>query len=243
MTERTVLVVDDDEPLRTSLVANLELEGYRCLEARDGAEAVAIVQEKGASIDVVISDVRMPKLDGVAAFREIKRIRPDLPVILMTAFSQERLVFDAMVDGVFTVVNKPFDAARLLEIAERAVSRPQVLVVDDSTEFLDSLSAGLRLSGQRPITTRDGREALEMLRESNVDVAVIDLLLPGRDGVGVLEDLRREKPCVRAIMITGHDVPDLIRRASSLGSHTALRKPFDVRELVRIIAEVRGRSK
>ncbi|MEZ0230199.1 MAG: response regulator, partial [Planctomycetota bacterium] len=205
--------------------------------------AVAIVREKGESLDVVISDVRMPRLDGVAAFREIKKLRPGLPVILMTAFTQEKVVFEAMVDGVFTVVNKPFDAGRLLQIAERAVTRPQVLVVDDSPEFLESLSAGLRLSGQTPIATKDGREALQAIRESNVDVAVIDLILPGKDGIGVLEDVKREKPSVRAIMITGEDVPDLVQRASVLGSHTALRKPFDIRELVRIIAEVRGKTR
>ncbi len=240
---RRALVVDDDEALRTSLVANLELEGFACLEAADGVEAVRIVREGGDALDLVISDVRMPRLDGVAAFREIKKLRPDLPVILMTAFTHEKAVFDAMVDGVFTVVSKPFDSGALLAIAERAVGRPQVLVLDDQQEFLDALSAGMHLSGQDPILVRDGHAALEALSASNVDVAVIDLVLPGMDGVQVLADMRRTAPSVRAIMITGKDVPDMIERASALGSYTSLHKPFDVRELVRIIAELRGRTR
>jgi DNA-binding NtrC family response regulator len=239
---RTVLVVDDEEALRLTVAANLEESGFRVLEARDGAEAVALVRSD-PSIDVVVSDVRMPRLDGVAAFREIKRIRPGLPVILMTAFAQERLVFDAMVEGAFTVVHKPFDAEKLIAIAKNALTRPHVLVVDDTPEFRDTLCSSLATSGQRPLSTADGVAALDALRECAVDVAIIDLVLPGRDGVGVLQDVQHAAPSVRAIMVTGHDVPDLIRRSVEAGAHTALRKPFDVRELVRIIAELRGRPR
>jgi DNA-binding NtrC family response regulator len=239
-TKRTVLVVDDDASLRISLAANLEEEGYLVVEAEDGVEAVAAV-EKRPEIDVIVSDVRMPRMDGVSAFRSIKRLRPDLPVILVTAFANEGLLRDAVIEGVFTIIRKPFDTRGLFASLARALAKPSVLVVDDDADHGLSLSAGMQGCGCRVLaaTALDG--ALGHLANHVVDVAIVDLVMP-IDGVQVAEALRAKKPDIDILVMTGHDVPELIRKSSKVGARSALRKPLDVREVVRIVGELRGRN-
>ena len=127
-----ILVVDDDAGLRTSLAASLELEGYRVVEAGDGARAVELVRE--GPFDLILSDVRMPGMSGVDAFREIRKIRPDLPVLLMTAFALEEVLADVLAEGVYAVLRKPFAVEHVIGVIARVVAGPVVLVVEHVAE-------------------------------------------------------------------------------------------------------------
>src|SRR5262245_61261965 len=125
---RHILVVDDEESVRLTLAANLELAGYEVTIAEDGQRAGELAAL--TAFDPIISDMRMPRRTGLDAFREIKRIRPDLAVIIMTAFTTESLLDEAFAEGVYTVLHKPFSMQRLLDLIPRAVARGVVLVVD-----------------------------------------------------------------------------------------------------------------
>jgi DNA-binding NtrC family response regulator len=233
-----VLVADDDPSLRITVAANLEEAGFDILEAQDGLEALEIVRAR-PDLAAVVSDIRMPKLDGAKAFRQIRLLRPELPVILMTAFTLERVVQDVLVEGVFTVLPKPFDTERLAAVVANAITRPVVLVVDDAAEQRDSIRASLIACGCDAVCAATADEATTALEKNVVDVALVDLVMPDRDGVRVLEDLLRVDGSVGVITMTGHDVPELIRAASRRGSRAALRKPFDVAHLIKLIADLR----
>ena len=153
--------------MRVTLAANLELEGHEVAEAATGEEALRLVRER--PVDVVLTDIRMPGLHGVELYRHLRRERPGLPVVLMTAFAQESLVEDALAEGVFTVLHKPFDVAHLLATLRRAALAPEVLVVDDSQEVAEATVEGLRLCGAaRPGGVRRGRGAgAHALREAS----------------------------------------------------------------------------
>ena len=101
----TVLVVDDERAIRELVAALLEDEGYLVRRARDGLEALNLVE--GNRIDLVLSDVRMPRLDGATLARRIRQRGYDLPVILMSA-----VYADVDVPGV-QFVPKPFEVTRL----------------------------------------------------------------------------------------------------------------------------------
>lgn len=238
-TQRTVLVVDDDAALRLTVAANLEEDGYVVLEAEDGQQALDLVRDQPA-VELVVSDIRMPRLDGVQAYREIKRLRPELPVVMMTAFARERLILEAMVEGVFAVVIKPFDTAQLHQVLARALERPHVLVVDDDPQARASLVEGLGSCHLRALTAESCRAALDLLAKQEVDVAVIDMVMPEEDGLSCADQLTGADPRLGIVMMTGYDVPEMVRQASTRGVVTILRKPFDVKDLVRIIAERRS---
>jgi DNA-binding NtrC family response regulator len=116
MTGFAVLVVDDEPGMRDTLMAILELEGYRASSASDGETAVTAVRE--GAFDVVVMDVRLPGRDGVSALQEIGKPPPH--VILMTAYAQEDRLRAAVEAHAFAIVHKPFDTRRMLSLVEDA---------------------------------------------------------------------------------------------------------------------------
>lgn len=240
MSPARILVVDDEESMRLTLAGNLELEGHEVLEASTGEEALSLVREK--PVDVVLADIRMPGLHGVELYRHLRRERPGLPVILMTAFAQESLVEDALAEGVFTVLHKPFDVEHLLRTLRRAALTPEVLVVDDARDVAEATVEGLRLSGVRAQAVYDGDAAVERMRSGTIDVCVVDLVMPGMTGPEVVERLRGAGRQVAVIAVSGQDVPDMMRQVASLGDVACMRKPISIRELAQTIARARGRA-
>ncbi|HTN85385.1 MAG TPA: response regulator [Sorangium sp.] len=235
---KRVLVVDDEEGMRLTLAANLELEGYEVVEARDGAHALELAAQQ--RFTVVVSDVRMPGLNGVEMFRELKRLQPDLTVVLMTAFALEKLLEEAISEGVYTVIHKPFSMDHLARIVARAVDSPAVLVVDDIPMVAESIVATLRTAGVSAHAVHDGRTAVQRIAERGVDVCVLDLVMPVQDGITTCEQIMGLKKSVTVIAMTGHSVPEMVNAIMSKGGYTCLRKPFDARELIHTIARARG---
>jgi two-component system response regulator HydG len=233
-----ILIVDDEAGLRTSLAANLELEGYQVVEAGDGSHALSLVRE--GAFDLVITDVRMPGMSGVDLFREIRKVRPELPVVLMTAFAVEKLLAEALGEGVYAVLPKPFAVGHVLELAAHVIAGPVVLVVDDRPEQATSIVEGLRAVGIRATATHDGESAVRVVREENVDVCVLDLVMPGMDGVKTYEEIHRLDPAISVIAMSGHSVPRMMHALMSMGGYACLRKPFEMPELTRAIARARG---
>jgi response regulator NasT len=138
---RRVLIAEDEALIRLDLREMLEEEGYDvCGEAGDGRTAVDLARELRP--ELVILDVKMPVLDGIAAAEEIARERI-APVVLVTAFSQRELVEKARAAGAMAYLVKPFQKKDLLPTIEMALSRYRELVgleaeVDDLQERLDA---------------------------------------------------------------------------------------------------------
>jgi DNA-binding NtrC family response regulator len=118
-----ILVVDDLKSIRLSLGGMLGDEGYHVALAEDGYQAIEMVKQ--TPFDLVFMDIKMPGINGVQAFREIKKVDPETVVIMMTAYSVEDLVSEALKEGAYTVVYKPFDIDELVKTIESALSCPQ----------------------------------------------------------------------------------------------------------------------
>ncbi|BDG04510.1 sigma-54-dependent transcriptional regulator [Anaeromyxobacter oryzae] len=114
-----VLVVDDDPGVRYTLREILESEGLEVVEASDGADALAAFD--AAPVPLVVSDLRMPRLDGMQLLRELQARTPPPRVVLITAHGSERQAVDAMKAGAFDYFKKPFETDDLLAVVRRAV--------------------------------------------------------------------------------------------------------------------------
>lgn len=114
-----ILVAEDDRNLRRVLRAMLVREGYEVAEAPDGAAALDWLAANRA--DALISDIRMPKLDGLSLFRRLRELRPELPVIFITAYGTIGDAVEAIRAGAFDYISKPFDEAELLRVVSHAV--------------------------------------------------------------------------------------------------------------------------
>jgi two-component system cell cycle sensor histidine kinase/response regulator CckA len=115
----TVLLVDDEGAVRRFAGRVLEREGYTVREARDGAEALDLVRQ-GGSFDVVVSDIVMPRLNGVELMQALASSHPDLPVILMSGYATAALSELGIV-APCSILAKPFPPERLLEEVRRCI--------------------------------------------------------------------------------------------------------------------------
>src|SRR5436309_3136260 len=113
-----VLVVDDEQSLRKILAATLQREGYEVEVASDGEEALGALDRDGA--DVVVTDLVMPKMDGLSLLRKVVSSHPDVPVIVVTAHGRIDSAVEAMKAGAFDFVTKPFENAELKAIIAKA---------------------------------------------------------------------------------------------------------------------------
>jgi CheY-like chemotaxis protein len=235
---KKVLVVDDEPGLRMTIGANLELEGFEVVEAASGAHALELIAKQ--PFDLVLSDIRMPGMNGVELFRRIRTLRPEMPVVLMTAFALEGLVQDALREGAFTVLPKPFAIDHLVRAISSAARSPIVLVVDDAEQVADSTATALAAMGMRARAVYDGESAIEVARGGEVDVCVVDMIMPGMNGPTVIQKIRALDPGIVFVAISGHEVRELFRKAS-LTVEAFLRKPVDPGDLMQAIAKGRGR--
>ncbi len=109
-----ILVVDDSISMCRSMALVLKEHGYAVSTAVDGLEAIDRVKEK--PFDIIFMDVKMPGMDGVETYKNIKQIRPDAVVIMMTAYSVDGLVEEALQEGAYGVLYKPLEMEKVLLI-------------------------------------------------------------------------------------------------------------------------------
>lgn len=117
----TILVVDDEETIRSVLSRILEAWGFRCLTAADGRSGIEALRNHGSTIRLVLMDLTMPRLDGVQAFREMRTIQPEVPVVLMSGFSEQEAVSRFTGRGLAGFVHKPFDLHQLESVLRAAL--------------------------------------------------------------------------------------------------------------------------
>lgn len=232
-----VLLVDDEESLSFTLQANLELDGFEVDVASSGSAALHMLGQK--PYDLMLSDIKMPGMNGVELFRAARASYPDLPVVLMTAFALEGLVKQAINEGVFTVFPKPFDIGHLETVLNRALRRPIVLVVDAANSDAEATASALAGSGLRTRAVSDAAAAVDVVKRDAVDICVVDLMLSKDGGAALLEKMRAAEPSIMFIAVSGHDIPALMRQVMKLGTVACMRKPLRVEDLVQTIAQAR----
>jgi DNA-binding NtrC family response regulator len=121
-----VLVTDDEEGIRTFLALALEREGHELVQASDGAQALRLVREE--PFDVVITDLRMPVLDGMAVVRTLRLEQPGVEVIVLTAFGEVGTAVEAMKLGAFDYLQKPLSGPTAIrDLVSRAIERRRTL--------------------------------------------------------------------------------------------------------------------
>lgn len=146
----TILVVDDEELIRNLVVTFLSKMGHACITAVDGVDALEKI--KGNPIDAIITDIKMPNMDGIILTREISRQFPDLPVMVMTAFDEEYSAGVAISVGAREFIKKPFSldefAIRLHKMINESKTIKQMKIekpVDENIEdLMDELEKTLK---------------------------------------------------------------------------------------------------
>lgn len=142
-----ILIVDDEVPIRRTLREILEFEQYEVEEAADGQEGVSKVQNQ--KYDVVIMDIKMPKMDGIEALERIMMISPETPVIMVSGHGTIDTAVEAVKKGAFDFISKPPDLNRMLITVRNAMEKAELVITKQKLEKqVKSNTKGVVMIGQ-----------------------------------------------------------------------------------------------
>ena len=120
-TKKSILVVDDEFNVREILRLQLDKLGYNVTEAEDGVKAINILSER--NFDIVISDIKMPRVSGLEVLKYVKDNYPDTEVIMITAYDDMQIAIEAMKLKAYEFLTKPFNFEQLILTVERAIEK------------------------------------------------------------------------------------------------------------------------
>jgi DNA-binding NtrC family response regulator len=169
-----VLIADDEKNIRSSLATTFQLEGHEVETVEDGAEAVAAVERGG--IDLVLLDLQMPNVDGIAALRRLRELGHETPVIFLTAHGTIERAVEAVRLGAFDFVEKPPHADRILLSAKNALR--QANLEEENRELQGEVAPQFDMIGSSPPM----RELFEQIRRTAPTQARV--LILGENGTG-----------------------------------------------------------
>src|SRR4029079_5845415 len=163
-----ILVVDDQELMRDSLAANLVREGHDVLATHDGTVAVSKL-EGSTRFDLLITDLKMPKMTGIELLVEAKRLRPEMPVVLMTAFATVQTAVEAMKLGAYDYIQKPFDGDEIKHLVDRTLEHHRLIRENQDLRSLAAEQQPRPLIGSSE-TMQAIRKKIELVARSNATV-------------------------------------------------------------------------
>ncbi|MCF6266857.1 MAG: sigma-54 dependent transcriptional regulator [Desulfuromusa sp.] len=176
--QNQVYLVDDDAEMRAATAQWLELSGYQVKSFPDAP--TALTQLTGEFDGIVVSDIRMPKMDGMVFLSRLNRLDPDIPVVLLTAHGDVQMAVDAMQKGAYDFIEKPFDPEYLLDVVQRAGEKRRLV--------MENRELRRRLTGVADIEQRllGNSAAIRRLREEILDISDTDapVLIQGETGTG-----------------------------------------------------------
>jgi DNA-binding NtrC family response regulator len=248
-----VLMVDDEIDFLASMARMLDRRGIEVLVAPSAVEALARLRWE--RVDVAVLDVRMPGMDGESLFERLRMEYPELPVLVLTGHGTVDQAFRMSRAGVFAYLPKPCGVADLVGKILEAAPDPEApgtgmevsghedlvenatraLLVDDESEFAESIARVLGRRGIRAEIAGSGAAALRKVAATDFDVVVLDVRLPDADGLEILGRIRRERPDTEVILLTGYPSFTGAVRGIRDGAFDYLVKPPSAEELVHCI--------
>lgn len=212
----TVLVVDDEPSLVNLINENLGMHGYNVLTANNGGEALNILSDK--QVDLLISDIIMPKVDGVKLATEVKKLYPDIKIQMVSGYADNKL--DTGIDGKLAreILYKPFSMQELVRRVRglldekndnNKLSGRLVLVMDDIEDVRELFTIHLERLGCEVITVTDGEEAINVYKDAlnngnPIDIAILDLTIPGGlNGNEIAKQIRTLNSATKIILASG----------------------------------------
>ncbi|MBN1823400.1 MAG: response regulator [Endomicrobiales bacterium] len=225
-----VLIADDEDGLRMSMAGIIEMEGHDVVTAENGLKAIEEVKKQ--SFDIAFLDIKMPGINGVDTFREIKKYSPETVVIMMTAFAVKDLIKDAIKEGAYACISKPFDMDKIMETIKEVSRKPFAMVVDDDPALCSTLNEKLKEEGLNVFTKCSGMEGLEALSRKIPDIMFIDLG-KNRNGLETYKKLKEMfgDKAPKVVMMNSTPPESTAQELKQLGVSEYIKKPLNAEEL------------
>ncbi len=248
----TILVVDDERMICDLLRSVFSAHGHEVFTATNGREGLELFRQRKPRFTLL--DLHMPEMDGIEVLHEIRKTSPDAPVIVLTGAGTDALEIRARGLGVTDFLRKALPLEVLVKAVDRAMQRSgkmteappdavateappdcpeavSILVVDDEPPIRSMLAQFLTRKGYRVRVAPDGPTALAMVTTELPRFVILDMYMPGMNGLELLRELRARKYEGGALGLTGSQEEKLLQGVLDLGAVDVMGKPVDLEKL------------
>ncbi len=267
-----VLLVDDDVTFLYALSEGLRvrLPSVNTVTCNSADKALRHIEKN--NYDAIVTDVKMPCIDGLDLLVTIRERRPETPVLLLTGYQEYRIAVQALRSGAYDLIQKPIDWEYFINSLSSAIQRRQmkrllwrnttkqetlfdnqslligvkVLVVDDDRDGRSVQEIALKGNGASVLAVDSVRAALEVLEQFDPDILVSDIRMPLLDGYSLVRKLRRSissSQDIPAIAVTAYTDEEELAQALRAGFQLQIAKPVEPSILVLAVATLAGRIK
>lgn len=239
--ETHILIVDDDHMMANTLVDILKVNGYRAEAVYSASDALDMVKTK--DFDSVLTDIKMPEMNGLELCRAITAIKPDLPVVLMTAYTADSKIDEALEEGAIAALTKPLDINHLLSFFAAVRKETSLVIVDDDKNFCKTIEDILKTRNFAVTSVCDPHE-WERNLTSDEQIVMLDMKLNSISGLDILKEIRKKNPYLPVIMVTGYrnEMIAAIKASLKNGAYICLYKPLQIGKLVRVLTDIRHKK-
>ncbi len=249
-----ILVVDDERLICDLLQAVLSRHGHEVLTATKGLDVPELFRRHRPQITVL--DLHLQDTNGIAVLKQIRAVDSKASVIMLTGGGTDELEHRARLLGVTDFLRKGLSLETLVGALDRVTTQPgqpalptlrapgkptesqpreSILVVDDEPSVRDLLSQFLTLRGFRVRTAQNGPEALDLAKQEPPKVVILDLYMPGMNGVEVLRRLQSQNYTGGVVALTASQDENLLLEMLNLGAVDIVGKPVDLERLVLVV--------
>jgi DNA-binding NtrC family response regulator len=233
-----ILIVDDEVHIRELLRKALGREGYDVVSVPSAAQALEIIFKE--PFDLLLLDVRLAGESGLSVLKKAREYRQNVPIVIYSGALTSELEQEARQAGANEVLSKDMDVLQLVAQIKRIVKakerifqgpagqeRKSLLIVDDEEGIRRVLREFFKRKGFDVFEAESGEQALQLIRSTNVSAVLLDIKMPGMDGLETLKKILEINPKLGVVMATAVQDDEKIKRAIELGAYSYVLKPFD----------------
>ena len=233
-----ILVVDDEAGVRELLYDALTKKGYGVIAVPTYEQALERLF--GEPFDLILLDVKLKGESGISILKEIRQFSEKISVVIYSGVITSELEKVARVAGANEVLSKNIGIMQLTErigkilkakerIFQEASKRKNkpILIVDDEPEVRSVLKDFFEKRGYIIYEAESGEKALQLVRSKEISSVLLDIRMPGMDGLSTLEKLMQINPKLGVVMVTANQEDEKVKKALELGAYSYILKPFD----------------
>jgi len=233
-----ILIVDDEVRIRELLRKALAKEGYEAESVPSAEQALEMILKE--SFDLLLLDVRLSGESGLSIVKKVREYQSKIPIVIYSGVVTPELDKEAREAGANEVLNKDVDVLQLVaqigkiakakdKIFQKPVERLEksILVVDDEEGIRRVLREFFKRKGYNVFEAESGQKALELARSEKISMVLLDIRMPGMDGIETLKSLLEINPKLGIVMTAAEENEDLVKKAIELGAYSYVLKPCD----------------
>lgn len=237
--EYKVLVVEDHKATLKQMDDVVKSAGFISLLAENGDDGLEIFKKEKP--DIIITDLKMPGINGIELMSKIKEKSSYVQVILITAFGEDDVAISALCKGALDYIKKPINLEELSLALDRAKEKifeykknspfPTILFAEDDERARKNLFEAIENEGWKVFPAVDGEDAINIFKYNKIDIVILDIKMPKKDGLQVLHEMRSITKDFEAIIISGYGDESSAIQAMRDGAYSFIKKPIDLEEV------------